>query len=64
MERIDRPGQYRLTVTDEAGNVASSQFVVRYRVDRYGVFAVVLVILLFTAGAVFVIHTKRTVKIR
>ncbi len=64
VERIDRPGQYRLTVTDEAGNVASSQFVVRYRVDRYGVFAVVLVILLFTAGAVFVIHTKRTVKIR
>lgn len=64
VERIDRPGQYRLTAVDHAGNVASSQFVVRYRVNRYGVFAVVLVLLLLAGGAVFVIHTKRTVKIR
>lgn len=61
---VNRPGNYQLTVADHAGNEASSQFTLTYQVNRYGVIAVVLVILLVIGGVVFVIHTKRTVKIR
>ncbi len=61
---IDSPGDYLLTVADYAGNEASSRFTLKYRVNRYGVVAVVLVILLILGGAVFVVHTKKTVKIR
>ena len=61
---IDSPGSYRLTAVDEAGNTSSTEFSLKYQVNMYGIVAVVLVILLIAGGAVFVIHVKRTVKVR
>lgn len=61
---IDSPGSYRLTAVDEAGNTSSTEFSLKYQVNMYGIVAVVLVILLIAGGAAFVIHVKRTVKVR
>lgn len=61
---IDSPGSYRLTVVDEAGNTSSTEFSLRYRVNLYGIVAVVLAVLLIAGGVVFVIHVKKTVKVR
>ena len=61
---IDSPGSYRLTAVDEAGNTSSTEFSLKYQMNMYGIVAVVLVILLIAGGAVFVIHVKRTVKVR
>lgn len=61
---ISRPGNYCLTVRDKAGNETSSRFRLTYRINRYGIAAGVLAVLLVAAGVAFVIHTKRSVKIR
>ena len=61
---VNSPGSYKLSVADGAGNVSSRQFTLKYRVNVYGIVAVVLVILLIIGGAVFVVHVKRTVKVR
>lgn len=61
---ISRPGDYCLTVRDKAGNESSSRFKLTYRINRYGIAAGVLAVLLVAAGVAFVIHTKRSVKIR
>lgn len=61
---VSSPGTYRLTVSDHGGNETSRQFTLTYKVNRYGVFAVALVILLGIGGVVFVIYTKKNVKIR
>lgn len=61
---IDSPGSYRLTAVDEAGNTSSAEFSLKYQVNMYGIVAVVLVILLIAGGVVFVIHVKRTVRVR
>lgn len=61
---ITKPGRYRLTVTDEAGNETVTDFVLKYRVNAYGITAAVLVILVIAGGVAFVVHTKKTVKIR
>lgn len=61
---IDSPGSYRLTAVDEAGNTSSAEFSLKYQVNMYGIVAVVLVILLIAGGALFVIHVKRTVRVR
>ena len=61
---IDSPGAYRLTAVDEAGNASSTEFTLKYQVNMYGIVAVVLVILLIAGGAVFVIHVKKTVRVR
>lgn len=61
---VTTPGSYRLIVTDNAGNESSVSFNLKYQVNKYGIAAVVLIILVLIGGAVFVIHTKKTVKIR
>lgn len=61
---ISSPGSYRLSAVDEAGNVSSVSFTLKYKVNKYGIAAVVLVILLLAGGAVFVIRIKKTVKVR
>ncbi len=61
---VSSPGDYRLFAVDAAGNVSSTRFTLKYQVNRYGVVAVVMVILLMAGGAAFVIHIKRTVRIR
>ena len=61
---VSEPGSYKLSVTDGAGNVSSRQFTLKYQVNVYGIAAVALVIMLIIGGAVFVIHVKRTVKVR
>ncbi len=61
---VTAPGNYRLTVTDEAGNATSVSFTLKYQVNTYGIAAVILVILVIIGIVVFVIHTKKTVKIR
>ncbi len=61
---IDNPGVYRLTAVDEAGNASSTEFSLKYQMNMYGIVAVILVILLMAGGAAFVIHVKRTVRVR
>ncbi len=61
---ITQPGDYRLTVTDMAGNTAGAAFTLKYQVNTYGIAAVLLIILVIIGLVAFVIHTKRTVKVR
>lgn len=62
--QVDTPGSYRLIVEDAAGNQGVAWFTLRYQVNRYGILAVVLVILVIAGAAVFTLHVKRTIKIR
>lgn len=61
---VTRPGTYKLTVLDKAGNEAVSEFTLTYHINRYGIIAVVLILLLVIAGVVFVVHMKKTVRVR
>lgn len=61
---VSGPGNYRLSAVDEAGNASSISFALKYQVNKYGIMAVVIVICLIAGGAVFVIHIKKTVKVR
>lgn len=61
---VSSPGTYRLIVTDAAGNEASAEFALSYHVNAYGIAAVILVILVIAGAIAFVIHTKKTIKIR
>lgn len=61
---ITAPGDYTLTARDQAGNASSQNFTLKYRVNKYGILAVVLIILVIIGGAVFVVHVKKTVKVR
>lgn len=61
---VNSPGTYRLTVTDGAGNSSSVEFALRYHVNAYGIAAVILVILVIAGAVGFIIHTKKTIKIR
>lgn len=61
---ITDPGKYRLTVKDRAGNAAVQEFVLKYQVNGYGIAAVLLCIAVVAGGAVFVVHTKKNMKIR
>ncbi len=61
---IKDPGAYRLTVSDEAGNVSSQEFTVRYRLNIYAVAAIVLILLVAAGVVVFVMHMKKNVKVR
>jgi hypothetical protein len=44
--------------------VSSTEFTLKYQVNKYGIAAVVLIILVIAGLAAFVVHVKRTVKIR
>lgn len=61
---VNSPGAYKLMVSDAAGNVSSSEFILKYHVNVYGIMAFVLGALLIAGGIIFVIHIKRTVKVR
>lgn len=61
---VTEPGSYRLTVTDEAGNADTVSFTLRYQINAYGIAAIVMLVCVAAGIAAFVIHTKRTVKIR
>ena len=61
---VNSPGAYKLMVSDEAGNVSSSEFTLKYHVNVYGIVAVILGVLLIAGGIIFAIHIKRTVKVR
>ena len=61
---ISTPGKYRLTVADKAGNETVYEFALKYQVNMYGVAAVLLCILVIVGVVVFVLHTKKNMKIR
>lgn len=61
---IKSPGTYRLTVSDQAGNVSSQEFTVQFRLNGYAVMAIVLVLLVAAGMVVFVVHMKKNVKVR
>lgn len=61
---ISRPGNYQLVLADAAGNTSSFRFSLSYKINKYGIIAGILVVLLIAGGVGFVIYTKRTVKIR
>lgn len=62
--QISKPGSYRLTVADRAGNESSAYFVLRYSVNKYGIVAVVLILLTIAGAVVFTVHVKKNIKIR
>lgn len=62
--QVNKPGTYRLLAADQAGNVGTARFTLRYQINRYGVAAVVLILLTVAGAVVFTIHVKRTIKIR
>ena len=61
---ISTPGKYRLTVADKAGNETVYEFALKYQINMYGVTAVLLCILVIVGVVVFVLHTKKNMKIR
>ena len=61
---ISEPGNYRLTAADEAGNTSEVNFVLTYQVNMYGILAVLLVIAVVVALVMFVLHTKKNMKVR
>ncbi len=61
---ISSPGNYRLTVSDAAGNETVREFALKYQINLYGIAAVFMCILIVIGAAVFVYHTKRNMKIR
>lgn len=61
---ITKPGNYRLTVTDRAGNENVQEFALKYQVNGYGIAAVALCIALIIGLVMFVMHTKKNMKIR
>lgn len=61
---ISSPGHYRLTAVDQAGNTSVQEFTLKYHMNLYGIAVIVLCILLIGGGTAFVLHTKKTMKIR
>lgn len=61
---ITEPGRYRLTVKDSEGNETVQEFTLKYKMNGYGVMAIVLCIAVIAGIAAFVIHTKKNMKIR
>lgn len=61
---ITEPGKYTLTISDAAGNSTSSSFSLSYQVNMYGIFAVLLIILVIVGIVVFTIYIKKHTKVR
>ncbi len=62
--QVDTPGSYRLTVADSAGNQGVASFTLKYSVNKYGIAAVILLVLALAGIVAYVIHVKKTIKIR
>lgn len=62
--RITEPGKYRLTVKDSEGNTTVQEFALKYRMNGYGIMAIVLSIAVIAGIAAFVMYTKKNMKIR
>lgn len=61
---LQTPGNYRLVVTDGAGNETAVEFVLNYQINGFGIAAILLIIATIIGGVVFVIITKRKVQVR
>lgn len=61
---ITTPGTYHLEAEDEAGNVTVKDFSLKYQINFYGILAVFLCIAVLAGIVVFVLHTKKNMKIR
>lgn len=61
---VSSPGRYILTVTDRAGNVAVSEFALRYHMNVYALFAVILCVAGTAAAAVILIRKKKNLTVR
>lgn len=61
---IQTPGNYHLVVTDGAGNETAVDFALTYRINGFGIAAILLIIATIIGGVVFVVITKRKVKVR
>ena len=59
-----KPGSYRLTVADQAGNESTAFFTLRYSVNKYGIVAAVLILFTIAGAVVFTVHVKKNMKIR
>ena len=58
------PGQYKVTVTDDAGNVVVKEFVINFYLNEQGwLFGLVLVAVI-AAAVIYMIETKRKFRVR
>ncbi len=62
--RVTDAGRYQLTVSDQAGNTTTVNFVVKYRINVYAVLAIVMVVGLIAALVIFMRNTKTKVRVR
>ena len=61
---LQTPGNYHLVVTDGAGNETAVDFALTYRINGFGIAAILLIIATIIGGVVFAVITKRKVKVR
>lgn len=61
---VKSPGRYVLTVTDRAGNVTVSEFSLRYHMNFYALFAVILCVAGIAAAVVVLIRKKKNLTVR
>lgn len=61
---VDKPGNYRLEVTDQAGNTSSREFQLKYAINVYGILAIVLMLAVIGGGVLFVVRIKKKVDVR
>jgi len=64
IQKVTKPGRYRITLTDDAGNVSYYDFVVQYRINGYAILAIVIVFALIGAVLIFVRRAQTKVRVR
>lgn len=57
-------GKYTVALADNAGNISSVHFTIPYQMNIYGIVAIVLCVLVVAGVVVFVVLTKKNIKIR
>ena len=62
--QVTGSGDYRLEAYDAAGNMGYAEFTVEYHFNMGAILAIVLVILLIVAVAVFVRRVRSQIKVR
>lgn len=60
---IKENGSYRLEVYDVQGNSATAEFVIDYQMNAAAILSILLLVLLLVAGGIFVLRTRKEVKI-
>lgn len=63
VQTVTKAGKYKLYVYDRAGNVATSDFTVHYRINAAAVIAIISVIAVIAGVAVYLIRIRKKVKV-